>query len=509
LVKLEQGKTTSPALQDNLVNLQGAVPKQSALFDVVCSDFPKDGHASKVMHPDDLNVTPYKQSSEIKQAPLTKKDGELVSGQLGQWRAVVQNLVLELQNNAETTSGFTTDPEGPIPLTGEMGVEAWVKMSEPRATNPRESDNLIIVEEIDRFSGYSLKVTQENSKSATGAAQSKLKKIEAQSADVTGIASPNSDFEQKASWQHIAAMHDSGFYADLTPKPQQGLSLEQLYLDGGSDVILSPLSDFTVEAMCFIKKNDTKADQVIASQWGETPQQQSWRLYITADNELAFDVIRDDGEPLPLRSDEAIFSKSKDLKTWKHIAAVYNTQTSNKTGLNMDRSFMVKAADYTESTFTTEFWLQPSEDNKDQDICQLRDDDGPTNQIGILFKNDGKKLWLTSKYHDNIKGQDITPPDTNLKGLNHFAITFGKNKINIYVNGMPALPKPIDTSKWKTGFMSQASYTWRFGDVSDSQALFKGFMSDIRICTEARTREDIVVLIYEIKQRLSPLTLLI
>jgi hypothetical protein len=496
LIRVAQGKSTSEHLASCLTKLNGEVPKHSGLFDVTCSTFPKDGHRTKVMHPDEIGIDGMAQSTEPKSVEASDP------GTLGRWAKVPDNFILKIDNTANLSDGFDTTDSKPVLLTGEMGMEAWFKMPEPRKTTPGPltEDTLTVVNQLDNFGGYSLDVTLRHFNNGSNQPSAKIQRVEAKSALIKGIfeaenedENTDEEYSRISQWHHIGAMHQSGFYADLSPKPKEGFPLPQLYLDAGTDLIFGGMTEFTVEAMCFIKKNDRGDEQVIAAQWGADPRQQSWRLYITGNNKLAFDVKREDGNPNELVSQNAI-NQQADLKIWKHVAAVYSTRGVIRPGLEMDRDFWIKGKGFPGQTLSCEFWFQAYSDKKNrrQELCQLKDKETEKdNHFSFYITDENKNLFLDSKFLDNpIKIKDLS----DSPAANHLAVTFDQSNVLVYINGIPQ--SPISVKKFGTDFMQETVYDWRFGGISqsdESSKFFNGFMTDIRLWTTVRTQEQIAV----------------
>jgi hypothetical protein len=469
LMKVNQGRVLSPTLKDNLLNYYDTIPKHSGLFDVVLESFPEDGHPTKVIPPKKSIVN------------------LLNNGYLGEWLTVADNYALEM---GHSNKGFTTSTKDDhISLTGEMGIEAWFKV--PAAEDDKQAITIVKEKDDDGDKNYSLYVDYYLELDSNNKERVHME-LTAYSDDLTGtITFHTYKLDSITQWQHVAAMKQSGFYVDLSPAQVQDpdLTPEQLYLDAGTDTIIGSPNDFTVETLCFIKQNNT--EQVIASQWGETPDEQSWKLSIGEDNKLSFYVTQDNGNVIGAESDVAF--KDDETETWKHIAAVYSTQSVNKTGLVLTDNQYVYVEEFPgQSSYTSEFWFHRSDPTRTEDLGGLVNH---YNDAQIKFSFEGETLYYYSHYDDNPDKQEITTSGIQILEVNHFAYTYGSEskQINIYLNGM--LLDTLDTSNWDEGFMSDDEEQSEFGfaDFPQDDKPLQGFMTDIRVWTVERTREEVAL----------------
>lgn len=469
LMQVNQCRVLSPTLEDNLSNYYNTIPKHSGLFDVVIENFPEDGHPTKV-------IQPAKQKAQL-----------LKNGYLGQWLTVADNYALEIVHTNNRNEGFSTSKEDDhISLTGEMGIEAWLKV--PDAEDYQQAIT-IVKERDDGDKSYSLDIEYYLERDSKEKKRVHMELV-AYSDDITGTSTYHTHhLDSITQWKHVAAMKESGFYVDLSPAQVQDpeLTPEQLYLDAGTDTIIGSPNNFTVETLCFIKQNNT--EQVIASQWRETPDEQSWKLSIGKDNKLNFYIKQDNGSVYKTESSEIFNDREKN--TWKHIAAVYSTQSVNKTGLVLSDSQYIYVFDFPgQTSYTSEFWFHRKDPTRTEDFGGLVNDKTYT-QIGLSFVGD--TLYYYSRYHDNSAKHKIDTSGVQILEVNHFAYTYdGKKQIKFYLNGM--LLDTVHTSGWDEGFMSD-DYPFKFGfaDVPGDENPLQGFMTDIRIWTVERTREEIAL----------------
>jgi hypothetical protein len=181
---------------------------------------------------------------------------------------------------------------GPLALTRDICVEAWINPTQPSADSA-----LMLFNAGSQRAQYALGLSSGNVYAGN--------KVMASTSKAASLTS---------AWTHIAASYRSDFGIQLSG---------QRYLDVGNDDVLNTGDAVTIEAWVNLAANNVR--QTIASKSDQGDIQ--WELFVDSDGKPVFDVMTIDGTGKKLARVKS--STALDTGKWHHVTGVYDVAREN------------------------------------------------------------------------------------------------------------------------------------------------------------------------------------
>ncbi|MFA0964384.1 LamG-like jellyroll fold domain-containing protein [Roseivirga sp. BDSF3-8] len=284
-------------------------------------------------------------------------------------------------------------------------------------------------------------------------------------------------------WLHLAANYRSGYALRL----QDGT-----YGEIPDSKSLHSDHQYSVEA--WVKPDEFVKEQIIASKWGATDNEKSWRLGLTpsgkpyfkfADSQLNKIIIK--GSPL--------------TTDWHHIAAAYSP-SHTRTMLKIDETVAdvdFEVPDTLEQwpdKLTLECWVSADDNDEVDDFCIISGyyvDKSKAAPLMVMY-DQTHSLTIHLGSHQKTYSDIKVSPDK----LFHLALSIDQygssSQVKVYVDGEKVfdhtyneiVKQNYDFDKWVIGA------TLNPNNPDDHKKHFSGYLADVRIWKSIRTHDQIV-----------------
>lgn len=484
---LVQKRTNSPTTippidSDDIEELQ-----QSRYFAAIANSLPQAGYAAWI----GIKTSSGNWQQSIETTAVGKTNPEA-------WVPAVQGKAIKFKTS-DNVNYLSQDLSGLEDLTGYMSMEAWVKINFDQAA-ANATRQILYANNGANGNSYGLSVEKVTDSGGTSTLN-----IYAQSNINQATASiPMPDLN---SWHHIAATFDSGFALDLSPE-----GAEKVYVEASSQLGTQFDDQITVECAIYLKE-DITSDAVILSQWGKKDETQSWRMYLSRENNQnigKFTVIDEDGHPYTISSETAIPKNQ-----WVHLAASYNGKANTHWSRNFEDHAYVElpAVDYPidfpgDSATTATATLKPFTVEIVFSPTALMDSGQSLIAINKRKLNngkwpDGRDMFVVRQRTGNImidiESERFVAATATL-GLQQLSIVVVPNQVDnsttlsIYRNGLKIRDDFTMQGVLFSVTKKEQLYPWTIGcqyDLDNRIDFFQGSILDFRLWDGVRTELEI------------------